>query len=278
MADYKRCWFYVLRYQSNPVSGEPVNIGVVLLEEGEQGFSGVRFRRDWGMVRAHDPDVDLELLQSYEEELTRLLNSRTAEVINYKGAISRRDWLLEQMEQSFSGAIELAPRQAVLTESPSAELGILAHAYLEAPARAPRVQTGRRAIYQAMRAAFESAGVWPFLRLDIPVAQYTRPGDPLKIDCGYRPNGVIHLFHALSLATDVNSAKVLSFTYAQMRDGIIAKEHAMSDLTVVTEGATDPYNEGVAYALATLQENEITISTVADMPQIAERARLDLKL
>ncbi len=77
------------------------------------------------------------------------------------------------------------------------------------------------------------------MRQDIAVAPYTKPGDPLKIDCGYRPNGVIHLFHALSLATDVNSAKVLAFSYSDMRDGLSNAEHAMSDLTVVTEDQLD---------------------------------------
>ncbi len=91
------------------------------------------------------------------------------------------------------------------------------------------------------------------MRKDIAVAQYTRKGDPLKIDCGYRPNGVIHLFHAVSLATDVNSAKVLAFSYSEMREGLQTAEHAMNDLTAITENELDLSDEGVAFALATLQ-------------------------
>ncbi len=100
--------------------------------------------------------------------------------------MSRRDWLLAQMEQSFSGALELAPMNAVLTESPAAELGKLAQAYLESAARGRRVQAGRRAIFNVMRDAFEQAGVWPLMLKNIEAARYTRKGDPLKIDCGYR--------------------------------------------------------------------------------------------
>jgi len=278
MTAFRNCEFFLLRYVPDVVKGEFVNIGVILLEDGDSGYTDVRFVRDWRRVRGADPEADIDLLESYEDELRRLLQSRVPEIINYRGAVSRRDWLLTQMQQSFSGALELTPMQAVLTESPAAELGILAHAYLESPARGARAQTGRRAIYQAMRGAFEAAGVWPLMRHDIAVAQYTRPGDPLKLDCGYRPNGVVHLFHALSLATDVNSAKVLAFSYAEMRKGIIAKENVMSDLTVITEDQLDSHDEGVAFALATLQENEITISRVAAMPQIAEHARTELRL
>ena len=278
MAAFKHCDFFVLRYVPDVVKGEFVNIGVVLLEEGDDGITDVRFTRDWRRVRCADPEVDVELLESYEEELRRLLQSNAPEVINYRGPMSRREWLLAQMEQSFSGALELAPMQAVETESPAAELGLLARMYLESPVRGHRVQTGRRVVYQGMRDAFESAGVWPFMRKDIAVAQYTRMGDPLRIDCGYRPNGTVHLFHALSLATDVNSAKVLAFSYSDMREGFMNAEHAMSDLTVITENELDEDDEGVAFALGTLRDNEINVARLAAMPQIAEQARLELKL
>ncbi len=296
MADFKQCEFFLLRYVPDVVKGEFVNLGVVLLEEGDNGFTDVRFIHDWRRVRGLDPEADIELLESYEAELRRLLQSRAAEVIHYRGPISRREWLLMQMRESFSGALEITPMTAVLTESPQAEIGKLAQTYLESTLRGHREQTGRRVIYNAMREAFERAGVWqsPAMRKDIAVAQYTRQGDPLKIDCGYRvpgspasadfaldgvvANGVIHLFHAVSLVSDVNSAKVLAYSYAEMLQGLRAAEHATSDLTAITEDELDIHDEGVAFALATLQKSEIEIARVSQMPQIAERARIELKL
>ncbi|HUH63982.1 MAG TPA: DUF3037 domain-containing protein [Terracidiphilus sp.] len=277
----KQCEFFLLRYVPDAVKGEFVNIGVLLLESGEGDvFTGVRFTRDWRRVRCLDPEADLELLESYEEELRRLLQSRAPEIINYRGPLSRREWLLAQMQESFSGALELAPMTAVLTASPAAEIGELARTYLESELHGRRAQAGRRIIYNAMRNAFEQAGVWqlPQMRKDIAVAQYTRKGDPLKIDCGYKPNGVIHLFHALSLATEVNSAKVLAYSYAEMREALQKAESATSDLTAITEDELDPHDEGVAFALATLQGSQIAIARVSQMPQIAERARVELKL
>lgn len=280
MASYKHCDFFLLRYVPDVVKGEFVNLGVVLLEDGDNGFTDVRFLRDWRRLRGLDPEADIELLESYEAELRRLLQSRVPEIINYRGPMSRREWLLAQIRDSFSGALEITPMTAVLTESPQAELGKLAQMYLESERHAQRAQSGRRVIYTAMRDAFEQAGVWqsPAMRKDIAVAQYTRQGDPLKIDCGYRPNGLLHLFHAVSLATDVNSAKVLAFSYSEMRDGLHAAENATSDLTAITEDELDPHDEAVAFALATLQNSDIAIARVSDMPQIAERARTELKL
>ena len=287
MADFRQCEFFLLRYVPDVVKGEFVNVGVALLEQGDDGFTDVRFTRDWRRVLCLDPDADFELLGSYEAELRRLLQSRLPEIINYRGPMSRRAWLLALMQESFAGTLEMAPMSAILTESPRAEIGKLAQLYLESAPRdlesAPRAhrdQSGRRKIYNAMRDAFEQAGVWQAasMRKDIPVAQYTRPGDPLKIDCGYRPNGVLHLFHAVSLAADVNAAKVLAYTYSDMRDNLHSAEHAMSDLTAITEDELDLQDEGVAFALATLQANDITVAKVSAMPDIAERARIDLKL
>src|SRR5271165_708367 len=170
MADFKQCDFFLLRYVPDVVKGEFVNVGVVLLEnasgEGpsigpgqapttssEQVFTGVRFTHDWRRVRCLDPEVDIELMESYEGELRRLLQSRAPEIINYRGPMSRREWLLALMQESFSGALELAPMSAVLTESPGAELGKLAQAYLEAGRSAKRPAVARFTTLCAMHSS-----------------------------------------------------------------------------------------------------------------------------
>ena len=280
MADFRQCDFYVVRYVPDVVKDEPVNIGVVLLENGEDdAFADVRFTRDWRRARCADPDVDVELLESFESELRRLIQARAAEVINYKGPMSRRDWLFDQMQSSFSGALQLTPAKGVLTESPQAELGLLAQRYLESAARERRLQTGRRVIYAAMRDAFEHAGVWNFMLKDIAVAQYTQSGDPLKIDCAYKPvDNVVHMFHAVSLATAVDSAKVLAFSYQDFRDGMAAAEGANPNLYAVVEDDLDRNDSGIDFALTTFDRYGIDVATIAQMPAIAERARVELRL
>ena len=47
MAQFRQCEFFLLRYVPDVVKGEFVNLGVVLLEEGDNGFTDVRFLRDW---------------------------------------------------------------------------------------------------------------------------------------------------------------------------------------------------------------------------------------
>ncbi len=280
MAAFRQCEFFLLRYVPDAVKDEFVNFGVVLLEtgDGHSAFTDVRFTRDWRRLRCLDPEVDVELLESYEGELRRLLQSRAAEIINYREPMSRRDWLLQLLQEGLSNTLQITPAMAVLTESPQDELVKLAQMYLESALHGRRAQAGRRVIFHAMRAAFEQQGVWQFMRTQIAVAQYTHRGDPLKIDCGYRPNGIVRLFHAVSLESDVDAAKVLAFSYPTLRDGLARAENATSDLTAVVEDNLNRNDESIAFALATLAASQINVASVSEMPQIAERARVELRI
>jgi hypothetical protein len=280
MAEYKQCEFYLLRYVPDAVKDEFVNLGVVLLETGEVEavFTDVRFTRDWRRVRCLDPDVDVELLESFEGEMRRMLQSRSAEVINYRGPMSRGDWLLRLLEDGLSNTLQITAAKAVLTESPEKELGELARAYLESDARGRRAQSGRRVIYAAIREAFEGAGVWALGRRDIALANYGSKGDPLKIDFGYRPNGVIKMFQAVSLETDVDAAKVLAFSYPALREGLRRAENATGELTAVVEDGLPREDEAIGFALATLAASEIRVASVSEMPWYAEQARVEMRL
>lgn len=151
--------------------------------------------------------------------------------------------------------------------------------YLESARRErAREASGRHVIYGHMRDAFERAGVWALMNKGIAVAKYTRTGDPLKLDCGYRPNGVIKLFHAVSLASDVNAAKVLAFSYPQIAEGIARMEKAKSELTAVVETDLDRGDEQIGFALQTLERSRIAIATTAEMEQYAQRARMELRV
>ena len=287
MADLRQCEFYLIRYVPDVVKGEFVNVGVVLLETGEGGsaFTEVRFTHDWRRVRCLDPDADVGLLEGLEQDLRNKLQSRIPEIINYKGPMSRREWLLNLVETSWSSTLQMTSAAAVLTESPEAEIGILAKAYLQSHSRAPgdRIARGRQAIYNAMRGAFEEAGVWGLMQKDIAAAEFTRPGDTFKVDCGYQTNGVLHLMHAFSLAEQpasmqVNGARVLVSSYSDMREGLIQRRHIESDFTAVIEDGLNMNDVAIAFAIETLQQGGILTARVGEMPAIAERVRAEMRL
>lgn len=112
----------------------------------------------------------------------------------------------------------------------------------------------------------------------IRAAKYTYPGDPLKIDCGSRPNGVIRLFHAVPVATEPDSAKVLAFSYPGLAEGIARVEGAKTDLTAIVEDALAAEDESTQFALEALRRSSINVASLREMPALAERARVELRL
>ena len=112
----------------------------------------------------------------------------------------------------------------------------------------------------------------------IKAAKYTHRGDPLKIDCGYRPNGVIRLFHAVSLATEPDNAKIIAFSYAALSEGIARVEHAKTDLTAIVEDGLRREDDVIQFAIRTLEQISINVAPVSQLPGLAERARHELRL
>jgi hypothetical protein len=154
----------------------------------------------------------------------------------------------------------------------------LARLYLERPRRRQQTREpgARVAIAARMRSEFEAAGVWPLMQEKIPVSRYTRSGDPLKIDCGYSPNGTVKLFHALTLHTDVNAAKVLAFSFPQLAQGIRKAENKQALLTAIVEDDLPSNDESISFARETLEQNAILIAPVSAMPAIAKEAAREL--
>jgi hypothetical protein len=269
MAEKRQLEFFLLRYVPDAVKDEFVNIGVVMVEPSETntGFADVRFARDWRRVQRLDPGADVGMLEMLEREIRSSL-----------GEVKDREGLIKRLQDSFSNAIQLSPTKGVLAEEPALEIETLASLYLEARQMGKRKASGRGRILGSMRDAFERAGVWAVMRKNIAAAQYTYKGDPLKIDCGYRPNGEIKMFHAVSLGTEIDGAKVLAFSYPQIVSGIAREEKASASLTAVVEDGLDRSDEGILFALATLQGVGVGVSTVGEMATIADRARVELRL
>ena len=202
MPELQKCNFLLLRYVPDAVKNEFVNVGLVLL--AASGRAELRFTRDPSRMRCLDPDADLELLEALESDLRdRLLHSN-----------GDRDSILRKIQDSFSNGLQASDFKACLAESPSAEADALAHIYLErAQRRRTREAGARQTIFDRMRLEFESAGVWqlPAMLRNISAADYTRSGDPLRIDCGYTARAIstVKMFHALALPGDIDRKSVV---------------------------------------------------------------------
>ena len=271
----RACEFHLLRYVPDAVRNEYVHIGVILREQGSQDPAEVRFTRDWRRVRCLDPEADTALLEGMESELRR------------RFCAEPDGNLMRLLSESLSLNVQMTESKAYLAESVPAGVEELMRLYVEPPPR-ERLQRlrGRAAIQAKMRGEFERAGVWDLLRKRIAASDYTRPGDPLRIDAGYRPNGIIRMFHAVSLEPGVEMAKVLAFSAAGLRAGVERVEKAELELTAVIEpaarlGASDEEPERLAmyrFGVETMEEHQIRVLTTSDLNRVAETARRELRV
>jgi hypothetical protein len=152
-----------------------------------------------------------------------------------------------------------------------------------------RRKSGRAAIAGAMRNQFERAGVWGLMRKRIAASTYTRPGDPMKLDCGYRANlgegvGVIRMFQAVSLEGDVEAAKGLAYSAPQLREGVERVESARLELTAVVEamreveGVEEEAAERYRFGVEAMEREAIRVVTLSDLARVAETARIELRV
>ena len=271
----RACEFQLLRYVPDAVRNEYVHIGVILREHGSQDGAEVRFTRDWRRVRCLDPDADTALLEGMESELKRRFQAEPD------------GGLMRLLTEALSLSVQMTEPKAYLAESIPAGVEELMRLYVEPPPRekVPRL-SGRAAIQARMRREFERAGVWELMRKRIAASEYTRPGDPLRIDVGYRPNGQIKMFHAVSLEPGVEMAKVLAFSASSLRAGVERVEKAELELTAVIEpwarlGATDAEPERLEmyrFGVETMEEHQIRVLTTSDLGRVAETARRELRV
>lgn len=273
MAGWLQCEFFLIRYVPDVVRGEFANIGVLLREAERHESAVVRFTRDWSRVRCLTADADTEMLEALELEIGARVRD---------GGDGQKP-IVDVLEETMSNSVQIAPARACLAESVPAELDQLMRMYVE-PVRQERQSraSGRAAIAGAMRREFERAGVWELMRKRIPASEYTRAGDPLKIDCGYRPNGTVRMFQAVSLKGDAEAAKVLAYSAPRLRDGVTRVEDAAVELTAVVEpvrtlGDDEDAIERYRYGVGTMEEQQIRVLTVSDLGRVAEMARRELR-
>ena len=285
----RNCEFQLLRYVPDAVRNEFVHIGVILRDRsnpvpgtGEPVGDSVlvRFTRDWRRVRCLDPEADTAMLEGMESELRRTLSEEP------------EGKLKQILSESLSLNVQMTEPKAYLAESLPAGVEELMRLYVEPPPRERVARLrGRSAIQAQMRAEFEHAGVWELMRKQIRASEYTRPGDPLRIDVGYRPNGIIRMFHAVSLEPGVEMAKVLAFSAAGLRAGVERIEKAQLELTAIIEPAgqigtrpgaaeeePDERLELYRFGVETMEEHSIRVLTTADLGRVAETARRELRV
>ena len=259
-ANRKHCRFYVVRYVPDIVRGEFINVGVFLYSP-EQKYLGSLFTSDSRRLKRFHPQADLELFRSLQESFEEQIQDNVDNLEGY----------LESLRSSLSNLIQISEPESLMAEEPSLEIGKIFDRYVGGPPTDEVQENTRLRIRGLMQAAFVEAGILERLERRIPAARYTFPGDPLRFDFGYRPDGEMKLLHALSLQRDTELAKALAYTMGQVR------RREPATLTAVV--GSEPVEERgvVARAAAQILEgSDILIEPVSNISGVAASIRREL--
>ncbi len=240
--------YRVLRYTPNLVRDEWVNVGI-LLEEVRGDRRAMRVIEEpfeLARVRRLHPSADENLLRALPAEFDARLHAPLGSVETY----------LEKLEQSLSNALQLSSPKGLLAQDFDAEMDRLYRDHVAPPPR------GRGSIIESTRAWIKARLNDIFLRHRVPrlernirVEEFTQPGDPLRLDYGYR-NGVRGYLQAVALGRDSSQAKVLAYTAESIR-----RKAGDCEFTAITE--TEPARENPRHQFVMRLFEDYDISTVS---------------
>ncbi len=264
-SNWKACSYYLVRYAPNAEREEFLNIGLLLHSPQEQ-FLDCLFTRDFRRIKRFHPQADLEFLRDLQSHFEQQIQQHED---NLQGFI-------EEMAQSLSHVVQLAPARPVLAAEPQTQLQQLFERLVgKRRTDFPAADTRMR-IKQGLVEALRRARVFDDKRFEkrIPAEPLTQPGDPFHFDFGYRPpmaagkpNGHLKLIHALSLRRDHELASVLSLTMGYIRD----KQPA--ELTAIIEGWPARGDKTAGHSHRVLRDAEIAMRPLAEVDAFAQSVR-----
>lgn len=245
----------LLRYSPNLVRDEWVNIGVLLFDEktGERRLRMIEEEEEYRRVRRLHPDADEAVLRALRDNL----ESRFEDAKGANGRTSEKsgtEWLktLAKWDETLSNAVQLAPQKAVLGSDLDVELERIYVDQIAVPRTVARAGApGSRSVVRSYCAqVFRQARLWDRLEKSVKAAEYTFPGDPLRLDYSYRRNGTRGFVQALSVSRAPRDAKELAYTAERIQ----AKARFASEFTAVTDVVLAEGNDRHRFVRDTLRD------------------------
>jgi hypothetical protein len=231
----RSCVYRVLRYAPNGVRDEWLNIGVLLYDPktGERRLRMIEEQDEFARVRRLHPQADEGLLRGLRHDLEDRLG-RAAEFFTgddvHAGENGHPGWLklLEKWDQTLSNTLQLAVQKGVYADDLDAEMERL-YADQVAPVRGgTRVGApgSRGAIRAYCAQVWKAARLWDRIEKAVRAEEFTFPGDPMRIDYGYRRSGTRGFVQALSVSRSPGDVKSLAYTVERIRQKVRSSEFA----------------------------------------------------
>jgi len=251
--------YYVLRYTSNLVRDEWVNIGVLIFApySGEIRLRLIEAQDEFARVRRLHPGADEEAIRQLRDHLEDRFTTFLRNERQERGAVvspgEALQQLIEKWNATLSNGIQLGSPKGVYADDIDLELERL---YSEQVAplrlRTPVGAAGNRSsVRQYCAQVWKQAGLWHRIEKSVRADRFTFPGDPMRLDYGYRRNGTRGFVQTLSVSRSPRDCKEYAYTANRIAGRI------KSEFAVVTDVPLENENERHKFVLDTLKDAEI---------------------
>lgn len=227
---------HILRYTADPVRDEWLNIGVLLFdpETGSHAARVIDEEREFARLRRLQPMADEEVIrrtrEHFEDHFGGLVRQARAEAGDAGGFRK----LVEKWEGTLSTGVQLSPQRGVYAPDLETELNRLygEHVGLERTRFRVGAPGSRATMRDYCSQVWHQARLWNRIEKSVRMAEYTFPGDPMRIDYGYRRNGTRGFVQTLSVSRSPMACKEYAYTaqYIAPRAGFKSEFAAITDV------------------------------------------------
>jgi len=250
--------YHVLRYTSDLIRDEWVNIGVILFDPltGALRLRLVEEHDEYARIRRLHPAAHEDTLRGFrdhlEDRFATFLQNRRAEQGGTLDVGRELQALIENWNSTLSNGLQLAPQKGVYAEDLDIELERLYTEHVAPPRKAVRVGApGSRAMIRGYCSqVWKAAGLWDRIEKSVRVTDFTFPGDPMRVDYCYRRNGTRGYVQTLSVSRAPADCKLFAYTAAR----IAARAPFRSEFAAVTDVPLLPENERHRFVRETLRD------------------------
>jgi hypothetical protein len=250
--------YHVLRYTSDLIRDEWVNIGVILFDPltGALRLRLVEEQDEYARIRRLQPTADEDVLRGFrdhlEDRFATFLRNRRAEQDGTLPVGQELQKLMENWNNTLSNGLQLAPQKGVCADDLDVELERLYTEHVAPPRKIARVGApGNRAMIRSYCSqVWRAAGLWDRIQKSVRVSEFTFEGDPMRIDYCYRRNGTRGYVQTLSVSRAPADCKLYAYTAAR----IAARAPFSSEFAAVTDVPLLPENERHRFVRDTLRD------------------------
>lgn len=246
--DEHTCVYRILRYSPYQVRDEWLNIGVLVFDP-QSATCRLRLieeEEEFARVRRLHPAADEAVLRRFRADLEdRFATSQGSNAASIEA-------LVQKWDDTLSCAVQFSPKRGVISRDLDAELERIYGDAVAIPRAAARVGApGSRAQMRSYCSqVFRHAHLWDRIQRSVRAAEFTFPGDPMRIDYSYRRNGTRGFLHMLSVSRSPGDAKVLAYT----AERIAAKAALKTEFAAITDVALKGQNDRERFVDRTLRE------------------------